>query len=72
MLQVVGLETILGTREYWAFMLSLSLIPAVLQYIILPFCPESPRYIFINCGKEQEAEAGESERNLQLQIVMYN
>ncbi|GAA6081642.1 solute carrier family 2, facilitated glucose transporter member 1 [Tachysurus ichikawai] len=54
---VVGLETVLGTRKYWALMLSLSLIPAVLQYIILPFCPESPRYFFINCGKEQEAES---------------
>lgn len=58
MLQVVGLETVLGTRKYWATMLSLSLIPAVLQFIILPFCPESPRYYLLNCGKEQEAEAG--------------
>lgn len=61
---MVGLETVLGTWKYWAFMLSLSLIPAVLQYLILPFCPESPRYVFINCGKEQEAEAGECEREI--------
>lgn len=40
-------------------MLSLSLIPATLQYMSLPFCPESPRYLFINKGKEKEAEAGE-------------
>lgn len=70
MFQVVGLEAVLGTQKYWAFMLSLSLIPAVLQYIILPFCPESPRYFFINCGKEQEAEAGGCERNVQLQTLM--
>ncbi|XP_028843780.1 solute carrier family 2, facilitated glucose transporter member 1 isoform X2 [Denticeps clupeoides] len=52
---VVGL--VLGTDKYWAMMLSLSLIPAVLQYLILPFCPESPRYLFINRGQEKEAEA---------------
>ncbi|XP_062862812.1 solute carrier family 2, facilitated glucose transporter member 1 [Trichomycterus rosablanca] len=54
---IVGLETVLGTENYWTFMLSLSLIPAILQYMILPFCPESPRYLFINCGKEKEAKA---------------
>uniref|UniRef100_A0A673NFR1 Major facilitator superfamily (MFS) profile domain-containing protein n=1 Tax=Sinocyclocheilus rhinocerous TaxID=307959 RepID=A0A673NFR1_9TELE len=54
---VVGLETVLGTEKYWSLMLSLSLIPATLQYMSLPFCPESPRYLFINRGKEKEAEA---------------
>ncbi|TSM77429.1 Solute carrier family 2, facilitated glucose transporter member 1 [Bagarius yarrelli] len=54
---VVSLDTVLGTKKYWAFMLSLPLIPAVIQCLILPFCPESPRYLFINCGKEAEAEA---------------
>ncbi|KAI7804633.1 putative solute carrier family 2, partial [Triplophysa rosa] len=54
---VVGLETVLGTEENWSLMLSLSLIPATLQYMSLPFCPESPRYLFINKGKEMEAEA---------------
>lgn len=41
-------------------MLSLSLIPALTQYLVLPFCPESPRYLLINRGKESEAEAGGS------------
>ncbi|XDV43654.1 hypothetical protein PO909_012095, partial [Leuciscus waleckii] len=54
---VVGLETVLGTEKYWSLMLSLSLIPATLQYLSLPFCPKSPRFLFINRGKEKEAEA---------------
>ncbi|KAJ8340904.1 hypothetical protein SKAU_G00331950 [Synaphobranchus kaupii] len=54
---VVGLDTVLGTEDYWALMLSLSLIPALLQYLILPFCPESPRYLLITRGKEEQAEA---------------
>ena len=41
-------------------MLSLSLIPALLQYLSLPFCPESPRYLLINRGEESQAENGGS------------
>ncbi|XP_028251472.1 solute carrier family 2, facilitated glucose transporter member 1 [Parambassis ranga] len=54
---VAGLETALGTEHHWAMMLSLSLIPAVAQYLVLPFCPESPRYLLINRGEESKAEA---------------
>ncbi|KPP79547.1 solute carrier family 2, facilitated glucose transporter member 1-like, partial [Scleropages formosus] len=53
---VAGLDMVLGTQKYWALMFSLSLIPALLQYAALPFCPESPRYLLINCGKENQAE----------------
>ncbi|XP_072221338.1 solute carrier family 2, facilitated glucose transporter member 1 [Leuresthes tenuis] len=53
---VAGLETVLGTEHYWAIMLSLSLIPALAQYLVLPFCPESPRYLLINRGEEWNAE----------------
>lgn len=60
-LQVAGLETVLGTEHFWAMMLSLSLIPALIQYLVLPFCPESPRYLLINRGEESKAEAGEKD-----------
>uniref|UniRef100_A0A8C5DJP3 Solute carrier family 2, facilitated glucose transporter member 5 n=1 Tax=Gouania willdenowi TaxID=441366 RepID=A0A8C5DJP3_GOUWI len=40
----------------WAMMLSLSLIPALLQYLLLPFCPESPRFLLINRGVEDKAQ----------------
>ncbi|XP_075303848.1 solute carrier family 2, facilitated glucose transporter member 1 [Odontesthes bonariensis] len=53
---VAGLETVLGTEHHWAIMLSLSLIPALAQYLILPFCPESPRYLLINQGEKCKAE----------------
>ncbi|XP_075904828.1 solute carrier family 2, facilitated glucose transporter member 1 [Nelusetta ayraudi] len=54
---VAGLETALGTEHHWAVMLSLSLVPALIQYLLLPFCPESPRYLLIDRGEEGEAEA---------------
>lgn len=57
-LQVAGLETMMGTEHHWAMMLSLSIIPALIQYLVLPFCPESPRYLLINQGEESKAEAG--------------
>lgn len=57
-LQVAGLETVLGTEHHWSMMLSLSVIPALIQYLVLPFCPESPRYLLINRGEESKAEAG--------------
>lgn len=58
LLQVAGLETVLGTEHNWSMMLSLSLIPALMQYLVLPFCPESPRYLLFNRGEEAKAEAG--------------
>ncbi|MGH0122495.1 UNVERIFIED_CONTAM: hypothetical protein FKN15_005413 [Acipenser sinensis] len=54
---VMSLEEVLGNAQFWPLMLSLSVIPAVLQYLTLPFCPESPRYLLINRGQEEEAEA---------------
>nr|XP_057934477.1 solute carrier family 2, facilitated glucose transporter member 1 isoform X2 [Doryrhamphus excisus] len=54
---VSGLETVLGTVDRWDMMLSLSLIPALAQYLVLPFCPESPRYLLINKGQESKADA---------------
>ncbi|KAM8916079.1 solute carrier family 2, facilitated glucose transporter member 1 isoform 2-T2 [Spinachia spinachia] len=54
---VAGLETVLGTEHHWAMMLSLSIIPALMQYLVLPFCPESPRYLLISRGEESKAEA---------------
>ncbi len=39
----------------WPLLLGLSGAPAVLQSLLLPLCPESPRYLYIVLGKEQEA-----------------
>uniref|UniRef100_A0A8C3FS78 Major facilitator superfamily (MFS) profile domain-containing protein n=1 Tax=Chrysemys picta bellii TaxID=8478 RepID=A0A8C3FS78_CHRPI len=53
--QIMSLENVLGTSRWWPLMLSLSAIPAVLQYLTLPFCPESPRYFIINCHEDELA-----------------
>ncbi|XP_072221219.1 solute carrier family 2, facilitated glucose transporter member 2 [Leuresthes tenuis] len=53
--QVIGLDFVLGNDEMWPLLLGLSGAPAVLQTLLLPFCPESPRYLYILQGKEEEA-----------------
>ncbi|KAM6223159.1 solute carrier family 2, facilitated glucose transporter member 2 [Rhynchocyon petersi] len=54
--QIVGLEFILGTHDRWHIMLGLSAVRAVLQFLLLFFCPESPRYLYINLEKEDDAK----------------
>lgn len=41
--QVLGVEQILGTNDGWPVLLGLAICPAILQLILLPICPESPR-----------------------------
>uniref|UniRef100_A0A5F9CMA5 Solute carrier family 2, facilitated glucose transporter member 4 n=2 Tax=Glires TaxID=314147 RepID=A0A5F9CMA5_RABIT len=45
--QVLGLESMLGTATLWPLLLGITVLPALLQLILLPFCPESPRYLYI-------------------------
>ncbi|XP_022612344.1 solute carrier family 2, facilitated glucose transporter member 1-like isoform X1 [Seriola dumerili] len=53
--QVFGLEFLLGSDTLWPLLLALTALPAVLQSIMLPFCPESPRYLLIVLNQEEEA-----------------
>ncbi|XP_075873733.1 solute carrier family 2, facilitated glucose transporter member 2 [Nelusetta ayraudi] len=53
--QVIGLDFALGNDRMWPMLLGLSGAPAVLQSLLLPFCPESPRYLYILLGKEDDA-----------------
>ncbi|CAB1327803.1 unnamed protein product [Coregonus sp. 'balchen'] len=54
--QVLGLEFLLGNDYYWPVLLGLSGAPAVLQSLLLPLCPESPRYLYIKRGMVEEAK----------------
>lgn len=53
--QVLGLTKILGTIEGWPVLLGLTGIPAVVELLLLPFFPESPRYLLIQKGNEEQA-----------------
>ncbi|MEQ2175242.1 hypothetical protein GOODEAATRI_016131 [Goodea atripinnis] len=56
--QIFGLESLLGSDNLWPLLLALTILPALLQTIMLPFCPESPRYLLIVLNKEEEARKG--------------
>ncbi|CAJ1055214.1 solute carrier family 2%2C facilitated glucose transporter member 1-like isoform X1 [Xyrichtys novacula] len=55
--QIFGIEAIMGNSTLWPLLLSFTLLPAVLQCILLPLCPESPRYLLINCNEETKARS---------------
>lgn len=56
--QVFGLDSIMGNEELWPLLLSVIFIPALLQCVLLPFCPESPRFLLINRNEENRAKSG--------------
>ncbi|XP_028911174.1 solute carrier family 2, facilitated glucose transporter member 4 [Ornithorhynchus anatinus] len=53
--QVLGLDSLLGTMDLWPLLLGLTVLPAGLQLLLLPFCPESPRYLYISRNLEGPA-----------------
>lgn len=54
--QIFGLKIILGTEDLWPVLLGFTILPAILQSIALPFCPESPRFLLINKKEEDSAK----------------
>ncbi|XP_076001719.1 solute carrier family 2 member 15b [Genypterus blacodes] len=50
MAQVLGLSELLGKEEYWPLLLSLVVIPNMIQVMLLPWFPESPRYLLMEKG----------------------
>lgn len=38
----------------------LAVVPAVMQMVLLPVCPESPRYLLMSRQMEDEARRGQS------------
>uniref|UniRef100_A0A8C6M7A7 Solute carrier family 2 member 15b n=1 Tax=Nothobranchius furzeri TaxID=105023 RepID=A0A8C6M7A7_NOTFU len=48
--QVLGLSELLGKEEYWPLLLSLVMFPTMIQLMLLPWFPESPRYLMIEKG----------------------
>ncbi|CAL1541319.1 unnamed protein product [Lymnaea stagnalis] len=51
--QILGFPDLLGTEDSWDILLGLVVVPCVVQAIILPFCPESPRYLLITKQDEK-------------------
>lgn len=49
----------MGTDEMWPYLLGVSGIPAILQFVMLLFFPEAPRYLYIDKGDTERSKKGE-------------
>uniref|UniRef100_H3CXQ1 Solute carrier family 2, facilitated glucose transporter member 4 n=1 Tax=Tetraodon nigroviridis TaxID=99883 RepID=H3CXQ1_TETNG len=56
--QILGLEELLGSEDLWPILLGVTVVPTVLQMSFLPFCPESPRFLYIVRCQEHQAKRG--------------
>ncbi|XP_043932976.1 solute carrier family 2, facilitated glucose transporter member 4 [Protopterus annectens] len=54
--QVLGLKGLLGSENLWPVLLGITMLPAILQVVLLMFCPESPRYLLIILNEENMAK----------------
>ncbi|KAM3622429.1 uncharacterized protein V6R79_024971 [Siganus canaliculatus] len=54
--QVLGLPELLGQESRWNYLFAFLALPAVLQLCVLPFLPESPRYLLMEKRDEAGAE----------------
>ncbi|XP_028431160.1 solute carrier family 2, facilitated glucose transporter member 1 isoform X2 [Perca flavescens] len=55
--QVFGMEAIMGNDDLWPLLLGFIFILALIQCILLPLCPKSPRFLLINKNEENKAKA---------------
>lgn len=53
----------MGTADLWPLLLAFIFILAVMQCILLPLCPESPRFLLINKNEENKAKSGRFTQN---------
>ena len=52
--QILGLEVVLGSETNWPLLLAIGGLPAIVQVVLLPMLPESPRYLVLTKGDEGE------------------
>ncbi|ELT96391.1 hypothetical protein CAPTEDRAFT_219782 [Capitella teleta] len=52
---VFGLDSLLGSKSLWPYLILLQIIPAAVSLIILPLLPDSPRFYLLVLGEREEA-----------------
>ncbi|KAK0065352.1 solute carrier family 2 facilitated glucose transporter member 1 [Biomphalaria pfeifferi] len=55
--EVIGMKQLLGTEAFWPILVASPAIPAIYSLATLTFCPESPKYLLVNKGDDDAAEA---------------
>uniref|UniRef100_A0A673L2F7 Solute carrier family 2, facilitated glucose transporter member 5 n=1 Tax=Sinocyclocheilus rhinocerous TaxID=307959 RepID=A0A673L2F7_9TELE len=50
---VVSLRELLGSEPCWQYLFASNAIPGLIQLLTLPWFPESPHYLLIDCGDKE-------------------
>lgn len=53
---VMGLPEILGKVDLWPYLIGITAIPAIIHFVFLPFCCETPKYMYIKRDDAAKAE----------------
>lgn len=54
--QCFGLRQVLGREVIWPILLAFIVVPCTVSVCVLPWFPESPRYLLVNKQQDEEAE----------------
>ncbi|XP_046547084.1 solute carrier family 2, facilitated glucose transporter member 1-like [Haliotis rubra] len=54
--QILGMAELLGTADLWPLLFAFNVIPSLVCVVVLPFCPESPRWLLISKNMEEETK----------------
>lgn len=70
---LIGLPEVLGSSKLWPYAFAFPGLPALLLVIILPMCPESPKFTLMTLGKRDEAKAAIKELVVDEEVMpMFN
>lgn len=53
--QILGIDVILGTSDGWPWLLGLAIVPSAVQFVMIIFAPESPRYLLLVAHDEEKS-----------------
>jgi MFS family permease len=53
--EIFSMPVILGTDSLWPLIMVIAAVPSVVQFMLLQFCYESPRFLLMNRGDEEGA-----------------
>ena len=48
-----------GNEQLWPLLLAMTCVPCIVSLFVLPFVPDSPRYLLVNQDDQKAAEDGE-------------
>ncbi|XP_023944356.1 glucose transporter type 1 isoform X2 [Bicyclus anynana] len=55
--QILGIDVVLGSDDGWPWLLGLAIVPSAVQCVMIPFAPESPRYLLLVQRDEEQARS---------------